>query len=144
MPPVTDEKQQAPSGSPCWQQAGSGFQIQEPAIQMGQFSLSAQQPLAERFGGSITIFACTWVALTVKPDAVIVPILYRLCHLNFKKQRRDFPGGPAAYTLHSQCGGSGLILGQRTRFHVLQLRFPVPSLKLQRAAAKTWCCQINK
>ena len=41
VPPVTEEKQQAPSGSPCWQQAGSGFQIQEPAIQMGQFSLSA-------------------------------------------------------------------------------------------------------
>ena len=65
VPPVRDEKQQAPSGSPCWQQAGSGCQIQEPAIQTGQFSLSAHQPLAERFGAGVIIFACSRVALTV-------------------------------------------------------------------------------
>ena len=105
---------------------------------------SASQPLAQCFGASVTIFGCSWVALTVKPEAGIAAILYRLCHLNFKKQRRDFPGGPATYTLNSQCRGPGLVLGQRTRSHRLQLRFPMPSLKLRRAATKTWCCQINK
>ena len=35
---------------------------------------------------------------------------------------RDSPGGPVAETLHFQCRGPGLIPGQGTRPHMLQLK----------------------
>lgn len=37
------------------------------------------------------------------------------------RMRRDFTGGPAAKTLHSQCRVLGVIPGQRTE-HIPQLR----------------------
>ena len=46
------------------------------------------------------------------------------------KASGDFPGGPVAKTLHSQCRGPGSILGQGTRSQVLYLR-------------PAWCSQIN-
>ena len=50
---------------------------------------------------------------------------------------RDFPGGPMAKTLRSQCvGGSGSDPGQGTRFRMPQLKIPY-------AAPKTWCSQVN-
>ena len=39
-----------------------------------------------------------------------------------KKINRHFLGGPVAKTFHSQCRGPGLIPGQETRSHMLQLR----------------------
>ena len=46
--------------------------------------------------------------------------LQRLIEL--RKFGRDFPGGPVAKTLCSQCKGLGSISGQGTRSHMLQLR----------------------
>ena len=46
--------------------------------------------------------------------------LQRLIEL--RKLGRDFPGGPVAKTLCSQCKGLGSIPGQGTRAHMLQLR----------------------
>jgi len=37
--------------------------------------------------------------------------------VNWSKER-DFPGGPVAGTLSSQCGGSGSIPGWRTESHM--------------------------
>ena len=47
----------------------------------------------------------------------------------------DFPGGPVAKTPNA--GGLGLIPGQGTRSHILQL-------KILHAATNSCCCQINK
>ena len=46
--------------------------------------------------------------------------LQRLIEL--RKLGRDFPGGPVAKTLCSQCKGLGSIPGQGARAHMLQLR----------------------
>ena len=48
------------------------------------------------------------------------------------KSLRDFPGGPVAKTLSSQCRGPG----QGTGSHMLQI-------KISCAATKTQCSQIN-
>ena len=40
-------------------------------------------------------------------------------------------------------GGPGLIPGQGTRSHMLQLRVHMLQLKILYAATKTWCSQIN-
>ena len=48
----------------------------------------------------------------------------------------DFPGGPVAKTLHSQCRGPGSIPDQGTRSHMLQLRSSMPQLKILRATTK--------
>ena len=48
-------------------------------------------------------------------------------------------------TLHTpNAGGPGLIPGQGTRSHMLQLRIPMPQLKILHVATKTPCSQINK
>ena len=58
---------------------------------------------------------------------------------------RDFPGGPVAKTLSSQCKGApGSIPGWGTTSHVLQLRVCVRKLKILWAATETWCSQMNK
>ena len=54
-----------------------------------------------------------------------------------KQSDRDYPGGPLAKTVLPMPGGLGLILGQGTRSHMLQL-------KILCAATKTWCSYINK
>ena len=41
----------------------------------------------------------------------------------------DFPGGSVAKTLSSHAGGLGSILGQETRYHMLQQRSCVPQLR---------------
>ena len=41
-------------------------------------------------------------------------------------------------------GGPGLILGQRNRPHMLQLRVHLLQLKIPNVATKTQCSQINK
>ena len=56
---------------------------------------------------------------------------------------RNFPGGPVAKTLHSQCRGLGLILGQGTGSYILQVRVHRPPLKILPAATKTWWSQIH-
>ena len=43
---------------------------------------------------------------------------------------RDFPGGPVAKTLHSQCRGLGSIPGVGTVSHISQLRVHMPQLRL--------------
>ena len=48
----------------------------------------------------------------------------------------DFPGGPAVKLRAPNAGGPGLILGQGTRSHMLQLKIPG-------ASAKTQHSQIN-
>lgn len=50
---------------------------------------------------------------------------------------KDFPGGIMAKTPCSQCRDLGSILGQETRFHMLQLKIPC-------ATMKTWSSHINK
>ena len=66
---------------------------------------------------------------------------------------RDFPGGPIAKTLSSQCRGSGSIPGQGTRLHMPQLRVHMLHLKsyllqlrlkILQAPTKTQYSQINK
>ena len=48
-------------------------------------------------------------------------------HRIFKKSMdRDFPGGPVAKTPHYQRRGPGLIPGQGTRSHMLQLKVCMP------------------
>ena len=59
------------------------------------------------------------------------------CHLLQEALLWDFPGGPVARTPSAR--GRGLIPGQGTRSHKLQLRWKIP-----RAPAKTQCSQINK
>ena len=49
------------------------------------------------------------------------------CSIN--KNSRDFPGGPVAKTLSSQCRGPGSIPGQGARSHMLQLRPRAAKLK---------------
>ena len=49
----------------------------------------------------------------------------------------EFPGGPVAKTPCCQCRGLGSIPGQGTRSHMLQLRVPVPKLKILNAATKS-------
>ena len=46
-----------------------------------------------------------------------------------KIYRGNFPGGPGATTLCSQCRGPGLIPGQGTRSHIWQLRVQTPQIK---------------
>ena len=41
-------------------------------------------------------------------------------------------------------GGPGLIPGQGTRSHLLQLRIHILQLEILHATAKTWCSHINK
>ena len=48
----------------------------------------------------------------------------------------DFPGGPVAKTLGSQCRGLGSIPGQGTRSHILQLRVHTLQLKNTHATVK--------
>ena len=49
----------------------------------------------------------------------------------FKKSMdRDFPGGPVAKTPHYQRRGPGLIPGQGTRSHMLQLKVCMPRWRL--------------
>ena len=56
----------------------------------------------------------------------------------------DFPGGPAAKTLHSQCRALGLIPGQGTRSHMPQVSVQRLQLKISYATTKkTECSQIN-
>ena len=53
----------------------------------------------------------------------------------------DFPGDLVAKTTNA--GGLGLILGQRTRSHMLQIRVCIPQLKIPRVAMKNQCSHIN-
>ena len=59
----------------------------------------------------------------------------------------DFPGDPVAPTLQAPTlqGAPGLIPGQGTRPHMLQLKIPCAITKMEdlRAAAKTPCSQVN-
>ena len=55
----------------------------------------------------------------------------------FKAHRWDFPSGPMAKTLHSQCSRLGSIPGQGTRSHMLQL-------KILHSTTKTRSSQMNK
>ena len=52
-------------------------------------------------------------------------------------ERRDFPGGPVAKTLHCPCWGPGFDLWSETRS-------PMPQLKDPASAAKTWSTQIDE
>ena len=63
----------------------------------------------------------------------------------------DFPGGPVAKTLSSQCGMGGLdsVPDRGTRSHMLQLGVHMPQpkilqLKIPHAANETWCSQIKR
>ena len=47
----------------------------------------------------------------------------------YKDNPQDFPGGPVAKTLCSQCRALGSIPGQGTRSHMLQLRPCMPQVK---------------
>ena len=49
----------------------------------------------------------------------------------------DFPGGPVAKTLHSQCRGLGSVPGQGTRSHMPQLRIHTLQQKILCAITKT-------
>ena len=54
---------------------------------------------------------------------------------------RDFPGDPALARLRApKAGGPGLIPGQGTRSHMLQLRVHMPQLKISYAATKDSAC----
>ena len=68
-------------------------------------------------------------------------ILIRLIQIEWEKQlkklHRDFPGGPVAETLSSQCRGPGSIPGQGTRSHTTQWRLKI-------LCAITQGSQINK
>ena len=55
----------------------------------------------------------------------------------------DIPGGPVAKTLHSNAGDLGLIPGQETRSHLMQLSVPLPQLKIPHATSKTRCNPVN-
>ena len=46
----------------------------------------------------------------------------------------DFPGGPVARTLHSQCSDSGSIPGQGLRSHMSQIKIPHATMKSKGAA----------
>ena len=48
---------------------------------------------------------------------------------SFKSKPRDFPGGPMAKTLNSQCRGLGLIPGQGAGSHMPQLKIPHATTK---------------
>ena len=52
-------------------------------------------------------------------------------------QWRDFRGGPVAKLHSPNAGGLGLIPGQGTRSHMLQLRVHMPQLKTPHATRKT-------
>ena len=56
----------------------------------------------------------------------------------------DFSGGPVAKILYSNVEAPGLIPGQGTRSHMLQLRVHMVLLKILHAATKTGYSQINK
>ena len=54
---------------------------------------------------------------------------------------KDFPGDPALARLRApKAGGPGLIPGQGTRSHKLQLRVHMPQLKITYAATKDSAC----
>ena len=57
---------------------------------------------------------------------------------------REFASGPVAKTPCSQCRGPGLIPGQGTSSHILQLRVCMLQLKVPRAATETRHSQMNK
>ena len=61
-----------------------------------------------------------------------------------KNGGRNFPSALVAKSLCYQCGGPGLIPGQRTRSHIPQLTVPGLQLKIPCVATKTWHSQINK
>ena len=77
-----------------------------------------------------------------------------------KWEPQDFPGDPIAETHAPNAGGLGLILGQGTIPHMLQLRVHMPQLKILpivterfhvplqtedlHATTKTQCSQISK
>ena len=65
----------------------------------------------------------------------------KLAHL--KLLFRGLPGGIEVKNLFSSAGGLGLICGQGTRLHTLQLRVPSLQLKIPLAASKTWGNEIN-
>ena len=57
----------------------------------------------------------------------LLPDIYIICSLTsflIRRTFQDFPGGPVAKTLCSQCRGPGSIPGQGTRAHMLQLKDP--------------------
>ena len=54
-----------------------------------------------------------------------------------KVPKWDFPGGPVAQTLYSQCRAPSLIPGQGTRSHMPQLRVHMTQLKILHVARKT-------
>ena len=54
-----------------------------------------------------------------------------------KKDYRDFPGGPVAKTLYSQCRGSGFDPWSGNEI-------PHVAIKSSHTATKTQCSQINK
>ena len=60
-----------------------------------------------------------------------------------KKKNQDFPGGPMAQFLCSQCRGPSSIPGLGTRSCMLQLRGHMLELKILLATVKTWHSQIN-
>ena len=58
----------------------------------------------------------------------------------------DFPGGPVAMTLHSQCRDPGLIPIEGTRSHMPQLRVHRVRLKIPHAATTMedpTCCKLT-
>ena len=61
----------------------------------------------------------------------------RCGHEESRTKEGDFPGGPVAKTLRSQCRGPGLIPGQGTRSHLLQLRAHIPQLNIPHVQQKT-------
>ena len=52
------------------------------------------------------------------------------CIYSFNKYFLDFPGGPVAEILCFQYRGLGVIPGQRTRSHMLQLKIPDSAAKI--------------
>ena len=59
-----------------------------------------------------------------------------MLNLFITQMPRDFPGGPVAKFLCSQCRGLGLIPGQGIKSHVPQLRVCMPQLKILCATEK--------
>ena len=60
---------------------------------------------------------------------------------HWKGDMKDFPGGPALARLWApKAGGPGLIPGQGTRSHMLQLRVHMPQLKISYTATKDSAC----
>ena len=72
--------------------------------------------------------------------------------VNGLKMQKKYGGGtslvvPWLRLRAPSAGGLGLIPGQGTRSHMLQLRVPCAATKRSKiwhAATKTWCGQINK